>query len=234
MKIIDGDSYKELLNFPNNHFNGIVTDLPYFVLKNVDWDNQWKNLDEYLSWLDLIFIEYNRILKENSNLFIFTGRQYNRHISLLLDKYFTEKRIIIWRRRMMNNTRGKALASGYEPICFYSKGNGIYNNIKIKTNSDRIEYTTGNLKDGISLSDVWDDIPRLAHNSKERLKHPSQKPIKLMERIITIGTKENDLILDNFAGTGTTGIACKNLNRKCVLIDNNKDYIQTINNRFKK
>ena len=69
------------------------------------------------------------------NIIVFTSRQYNRHICNILDDLgLIEKRIIIWaRKRGFNNTRGKALASGYEPICYYSKtDNGTFNNIKVK------------------------------------------------------------------------------------------------------
>ena len=131
-----------------------------------------KNFD----WLEKLIEEYDRILKNNSNLFLFSGRQYNRYLNLILDKYFIEKRIIIWaRKRMYNSTRGNALSSGYEPISFYSKGdNPIFNKIKVlPTREDlRKRYEKHSyLKDGVALSDVWDDIPALPYNSKEKLNH---------------------------------------------------------------
>lgn len=233
-QVILGDALTSLSQFPKQYFNSIITDIPYFVLKGVEWDNQWKSLNEYLSFFDKIFKEYKRIIKENGNLFIFTGRQYNRHICILLDKYFIEQRIIIWCRKRWNETRGKALSSGYEPICFYSNSSDFtFNNIKIKVESDRKEYTTGILKDGINLSDVWNDIPAIPHNSKERIKeHPSQKPINLIKRILEIGTNENDIVLDNFAGTGTLGDACLDMNRQFIMIDNNEEYIDIINKKI--
>jgi site-specific DNA-methyltransferase (adenine-specific) len=226
----------EIMNsFNNNTVDHIICDLPYYQIVKNSWDNQWNDLQHYLDWCDNIFITYKRILKENGNLFLFTGRQYNRHICLLLDKYFIEKRIIIWvRKRNFNNTRGKALSSNYEPICYYCNGNnGIFNNIKIKIETTRKEYTEGILKDGITLSDVWSDISALPHNSKEKLSHPTQKPEKLIERIILLGTNENDIILDNCAGSGTLGVVCKKLNRNYILIENNKEYFDIIEKRIK-
>jgi DNA modification methylase len=153
-----------------------------------------------------------------------------------LDKYFTEKRIIIWsRKRAFNSSRGNALASGYEPICYYTNGDkGTFNTIKIKPNTTRKEYTEGILKDGISLSDVWDDVSALPHNSKEKLEHPTQKPYKLIERLVLILTNEGDTILDNFAGSGTLGEVCINTNRKCILIEKEKEYVDLIKNRLDK
>ena len=131
------------------------------------------------------------------------GRQYNRHLCFLLDELFQEKRIVIWnRKRAFNNTRGKALASAYEPICYYTKGdNPTFNNIKVLSSSKRKEYTSGYLKDGISLSDVWSDIPALPHNSKEKVEHPTQKPVSLMQRCVSLVSNEGDLILDNCMGS---------------------------------
>jgi len=69
--------------------------------------------------------------------------------------------------------------------------------------------------------------------SKEAHKHPTQKPVKLIEYLIKTYTNENDLVLDFTAGSGTTGIACQNLNRKYILIEKEKKYIDIINNRLK-
>lgn len=190
-----------------------------------NWDNQWKSLDEYLQWITDCIKKCYMLLKEDSSVLLFTGRQYNRKICNILDEFFDEKRIIIWaRKRAFNNTRGKALASGYEPICYYTKGNPIFNNIKFLVDNKRPEYTTGFLKDGISLSDVWNDIPALPHNSKEKVNHPTQKPIKLMERSIQMITNEGDIVLDFTMGSGTTGLACKHLNRKFIGIELDKGY----------
>lgn len=90
------------------------------------------------------------------------------------------------------------------------------------------------LKDGVSLSDVWTDIPALPHNSKEKVAHPTQKPIKLMERIIEVFTNEGDTVLDFCMGSGSTGVACKNLNRDFIGIELNKEYFDIANNRINK
>ena len=236
MKLLLGDCLDKLKELEDNSVDHIITDWPFFGVVKEDWDNQWKDLDEYLVWARRLIVEYKRIIRENGNLAIFTGRQYNRHISQILDEYFTEKRIIIWsRKRAFNSSRGNALSSGYEPICYYTNGDrGIFNTIKIKPNTTRKEYTEGILKDGISLSDVWDDIPALPHNSKERLDHPTQKPYKLIERLVLILSNKGDTILDNFAGSGTLGEVCINTNRKYILIEKEEEYFDLIKNRLDK
>lgn len=213
--------------------DAIIADIPYFqVIKNA-WDNQWKTEKEYLEWIEMVIQKCNKLLKDNSSLLLFNGRQYNRKICNILDNYFEEKRIIIWaRKRAFNNTHGKALGSGYEPICYYTKGNPVFNNIKVIVDSTRPEYTTGYLKDGISLSDVWSDISALPHNSKEKVNHPTQKPIKLMERCVLLVTNEDDIVLDFTMGSGTTGVACINTKRKFIGIELDQNYFNIAKKRI--
>lgn len=208
MELILGDCIDEMAKMEPQSIDAIVCDLPYFRIVKDEFDNQWGTEQDYLEWIRSIIVQYERILKPNGNLFLFTSRQYNRHVCLMLDEFFQERRIIIWcRKRSFNNTRGKALASGYEPIAYYCKGDdGTFNNLKIKPATSRREYTEGSLRDGITLSDVWADIPALPHNSKEKVAHPTQKPLALMERIILLGTNEGDTVLDNCMGSGTTGL----------------------------
>lgn len=231
--LVLGDCLENMKKMQSKTIDCIITDIPYFQVVDDDWDNQWKNSEEYLEFIHNCIKEFDRITKDDASIIMFTGRQYNRHIALLLDKYFEEKRIIIWsRKRAFNNTRGKALASGYEPICYYTKGNPVFNNIKIQSESKRKEYTEGTLKDGVSLSDVWSDIPALPHNSKEKVKHSSQKPIALMERCVLLCSKENDTVLDPFMGSGSTGVACKNLNRTFIGIEANKEHFELAKHRI--
>lgn len=238
IKLYNGDCYQILKDMnTQTKVDAIITDIPYFQVVENDWDNQWRDLSDYLDWCNSCFNYCYNLLKENGSLLIFTGRQYNRKICNELDKTFYEKRIIIWaRKRAFNNTRGKALASGYEPICYYTKDekNYTFNNIKIKVDSKRPEYTTGYLKDGITLSDVWSDIPALPHNSKEKVNHPTQKPIKLMERCVEMITNEGDTVLDFCMGSGSTGVACRNLNRNFIGIELNKEYFNIAKKRLEK
>jgi DNA modification methylase len=75
---------------------------------------------------------------------------------------------------------------------------------------------------GKPCTDLWDDIHSLAQGNEER-KYPTAKPVGLLERIISISTDKGDLVLDPMCGSGTTGVACRNLERRCMLIDQNPD-----------
>lgn len=74
--------------------------------------------------------------------------------------------------------------------------------------------------EGKPCTDLWDDIHSIGQGSELR-SYPTAKPVKLLERIVSISSDEGDMVLDPMCGSGTTGRACKNLNRKCILIDRN-------------
>lgn len=100
------------------------------------------------------------------------------------------------------------------------EGSKLYKKIYLKENP------------GKSCTDLWDDIPSISQG-KEKRKYPTAKPVKLLERIIQISTDINDIVLDPMCGSGTTGDACFNLNRGCILNDINSDVIDINKSRIK-
>jgi len=82
-----------------------------------------------------------------------------------------------------------------------------------------------------NCGDVW-NIPQLSGTFKERLDHPTQKPINLLRRIIKVSSREDDLVLDLFAGTGTTSIVSKQLKRKFIGFELEDKYINIANKRL--
>jgi DNA modification methylase len=97
-------------------------------------------------------------------------------------------------------------------------------------NNNRLKYNKNNIPrvkrfldemDGIPLRDIWCDISNI--QNKEKMNYATQKPVKLLERIIKLYSNENALCLDIFAGSGTLGRACKNLKRDYLLFDINED-----------
>ena len=93
MELILGDCIDEMAKMEANSIDAIVCDLPYFKVVKDEFDNQWNTEQDYLEWIRSIIVQYDRILKPNGNLFLFTSRQYNRHVCMMLDEFFTEKRI---------------------------------------------------------------------------------------------------------------------------------------------
>lgn len=99
-----------------------------------------------------------------------------------------------------------------------------------KNDTNSIELI--NEKHGVPLSDVW-NIPYLNPKANERVGYPTQKPILLLERIISLSTDFNGTVLDPFCGSGTTLVAAKLLNRKYIGIDISEEAIKLSKNRLK-
>jgi len=84
---------------------------------------------------------------------------------------------------------------------------------------------------GANLGNVW-EFSHTHYCNKNRKNHPTQKPEALFERIILVSSNENDLILDPFAGSGTSLRVCQKINRKCIGIEINPDYVEMIQKRL--
>jgi len=84
---------------------------------------------------------------------------------------------------------------------------------------------------GKPCTDLWDDIHSISQGSEGR-KYPTAKPVKLLERLIEISTDKEDVVLDPMCGSGTTGSACSNLDRMCLLNDMNNEVVDIVKSRF--
>ena len=99
---------------------------------------------------------------------------------------------------------------------------------KLRESYESLRYTFKNTN---NITSIWQHpIP----NKKERIKHPTQKPVELIENIIKHSSNKGDIVLDCFAGSGTTGVACQNTNRDYILIEQDEEYCNIINDRLKR
>ena len=92
-------------------------------------------------------------------------------------------------------------------------------------------YRSVNNMRGANPGNVW-EFSHTHYCNKNRKNHPTQKPEALFERIILVSSNENDLILDPFAGSGTSLRVCQQINRKCIGIEINPDYVEMIQKRL--
>lgn len=203
--------------------DAIITDPPYNI-NQAEWDNDFD--------LSKIIPLCKRLLKPDGNFIIFQGWSNVCETKYLLDQYFTCQDWIIY-DRIKGRGGKKHLVSTREDILWYSNSdNYTFNKIP-----STIKKKTGGLglKNGCefrALSNVWTDISPIVPWSKERVNHPTQKPVQLMKRCVELWTNEGDLVLDFTMGSGSTGVACKELGRRFIGIDNNEEYVNIAKERL--
>ncbi|UTY31180.1 site-specific DNA-methyltransferase [Treponema putidum] len=226
--------------------------------KVYSFDDKFSSKDEYISFMSLVLNEIKRVLTKDGSIFLHCDRYASHYLREELDKVFGEVNFqseIIWAYKRWSNSK-KGLLNAHQNIYFYSKTkdfkfNQFYTEYSPSTNIDQIlqkrvrnskgksEYkrdVKGDVvftteKKGVPLSDVW-EIPFLNPKAKERCGYPTQKPVKLLQRIIELVTNEGDIVLDPFCGSGTTCVAAKSLNRKFIGIDKNTDAIEISKKRL--
>lgn len=206
-----------------NKVDCIIADIPYNIsFENNSWDKEFVLDVELLSF----------VLKDGGNLILFQGWSNVCETKKELDEYFKIRNWIIYDRIKGRGSKYN-LVSTREDILWYSKGDDYtYNpqvsNIKKKTGGMGKKNGEENRK----LTNVWYDIPPLVPWSKERVKHPTQKPVALMERCVKLWSNENDTVLDFTMGSGSTGVACQNLNRNFIGIELDEHYFQIAKERL--
>lgn len=204
------------------------------------YDHWEKDLDSYLQMLYERILLFKRLLKSSGLLFIHADWHASHYIKLILDEVFGQNRFvnnIVWYYYNKYSAGKKSLPRAHDDILVYSKSNNYtFNELreprKKPTKQLKREMVDGVLKNAKDenghviyrivtdkkLDDVW-KIPCLQPASKEWTGYPTQKHHKLLERIIQLGSNENDLIADFFCGSGTTLLAAEKLKRRWIGCD---------------
>lgn len=206
-------------------------------------DNQ--DINEFLEFTSKWLKESKRVLKQTGSIYVHLDHHSLFHVKPIMDNVFGEKNFlnhIVWSYNF--GGRGKnRFAQKHDDILFYTKSAGqhVFNWDDI----DRVPYKApemqyvGRTKEeaekriaaGQVPTDVW-EMSIVGTNAKERTGYPTQKPVKLVERAIRASSPSGGLVLDFFAGSGTTGQAALNLGRDCVLVDQNPQAIDIMKKRF--
>lgn len=195
------------------------------------------NFDDYLSFLHPRLLEAHRLLTSDGSLFLHLDYREVHYVKVLLDTLFGRACFmneIIWAYDYGGRSK-RRWPTKHDNVLWYAKDpeNYVFNYDAI----DRIPYMSPKLvgeakaQRGKTPTDVW-WLTIVPTNSKEKTGYPTQKPFKLLERIIRVHSHPGDWILDFFAGSGTTGEAAAKLSRRFVLIDNNPEAIQVMTQRL--
>jgi len=224
-QIINGDCFKELKKIKDNSIDLILTDPPYIISKKSNFKNSDnkkfnKHDIDFGEW-DKEFFDINTLLKE-----CFRVLKKGGYLIIFYD---------IWK---CNDIKVSADKLGFKQprVCSWVKTNPTPINSKINYLSNAVEYfftfTKGSNPTFNSKYDNGIYTYPLCHG-KERV-HPTQKPLKLILDLVEKHSKEGDVILDPFAGSGTTGEAAKIINRDYILIEKELEYYNLCNIRLNK
>lgn len=236
-RILHGDCMERLKEIEDNSIDAIFADPPYFLsnggisvhsgkqvcVDKGDWDKGGtaEHIYEFnRRWLALCRPK----LKENGTIWI-SGTHHNIHVVMrcLQELGYKVLNTITWQKTdPPPNLSCKYFNFSTELIIWARKN-------EKKTHKFNYE-TMKQLNGGTQMTDVW-RIPAVCSWEKLQGKHPTQKPLRLLYRIILASTNEGDTILDLFSGSGTTGIAANLLGRKYVGIEQDKSFVELSLNR---
>jgi site-specific DNA-methyltransferase (adenine-specific) len=224
MILYKGDCLIEMQKIADKSIDMVLCDLPYGTTDKNEWD---KPLD-----LSILFLEYDRVIKDNGVILLYAQQPFASDLINAYRKYFRYE--IIWEKTKpvgFFNAKKMPLRNHENILVFYKKlptynpklkycnkkvkrpnESGVYGTRRSRSN-EYVMNETGYPRTVVKYTNVFN--PQL---------HPTQKNIELNEYLIELFTNENETVLDNTMGSGTTGIACMNTNRDFIGIELDEDY----------
>ena len=232
-KIINQDIFGAIRYLPEKFVDLLFIDPPYNLTKKFN-DVSFKemNNNEYEDWLESWLSKITFMLKENSSIYICGDWKSSAAIFKVGSKYFNVRNRITWERE-----KGRGAKANWknctEDIWFFTNSSEYTFNVeKVKLRrkvlapyrdekrnpKDWGQNTDGNFRDTFP-SNIWNDISVPFWSMPENTNHPTQKPEKLLAKIILASTNKGDLVFDPFIGSGTTAVVAKKLGRKYVGVE---------------
>lgn len=236
-KVICGDAFEVLKKLPAKHFDLLFADPPYNLSKNFGRKSfRQTSLEDYEIWLDSWLSDCVRLLKQAASVYICGDWRSASAIQRIGMKYFKLRNRVTWERE-----KGRGAKSNWknasEDIWFFTVSDDYFFNVDAVKMKRRVrapykengkpkdwhEGENGNFRI-TSPSNLWTDLSVPFWSMPENTEHPTQKPEKLLAKIILASTTEKDLILDPFSGSGTTAVAARKLGRDYVCIEADEKY----------
>ena len=224
-KIINQDIFEVLKYLPENFVDLLFIDPPYNLQKSFNTINfKKRSIEEYSEWVDQLISGIKKILKPDASIYFCSEWNSSTSVHLVLNKYFKVKNRITWEREKGRGSKSN-WKNNSEDIWFCTNGDDY------KFNADAVKlkrkviapYRTNDGKpkdwgdEGYRLtypSNIWTDLTVPFWSMPENTEHPTQKPEKLLAKLILANSNEGDFIFDPFLGSGTTAVVAKKLGRR--------------------
>lgn len=234
---IVGDTFQVLPLLPNKSVDLVIADPPYNLTKSFNGTAFTKrkesDYEEYTrQWLSAI----KPLLKDDASIYVCCDWETSLIVGKILSEFFYVRNRITWQREKGRGAKAN-WKNGMEDIWFATNSdNYIFNLDAVKIRKkviapyrvdgkpkDWVETENGNYRDTCP-SNFWDDITIPFWSMPENTAHPTQKPEKLIAKLILASSDKNDIILDPFLGSGTTSVVAKKLNRNYIGIEQDMQY----------
>lgn len=237
-QVLCGDSIKVLPQLPKEFIDLVVTDPPYNMTKIYAGEKFSKtNAEEYELWLKSWIEPLIPLLKPNASLYVCTEWQSSSTVEKVLRDYFYVRNRITWEREKGRGAQHN-WKNAAEDIWFCTVSNDYYFNADAVRLKRKViapyRHVNGDPKDWADEGDekfrltapsnLWTDISVPFWSMPENTEHPTQKPEKLIAKLILASSKEGDFVFDPFLGSGTTAVTAKKLSRRFAGIEREKDY----------
>jgi site-specific DNA-methyltransferase (adenine-specific) len=236
-EIVYGNAFDILRRLPERSFDLLIADPPYNLSKVFGSEGfQAMELDDYQDWLDSWLRLCVPLLKETASIYICGDWRSGSAIQHVGSKYFVLRNRITWEREKGRGAKANWKNSAEDIWYFTASDEFTFELDAVKQRrkvvapykengrpKDWQETASGNYRD-THPSNIWTDISVPFWSMPENTDHPTQKPEKLVAKMILASTRRNDLILDPFAGSGTTAVVAKKLGRRFVAVESDENY----------
>ena len=251
--VIEGDCVKVLSGLPAGSVDLVFADPPFNIGYEYDVYDDRRAKADYLAWTETWLAAADRVLKPDGSFFLAIGDEFVAEHKVRLDALgLTMRNWIVWHYTFGVNC-AKKFNRSHAHILYYVKDPKRYTfnadavrvpSARMTTYADRRANPVGKLPDDTWVlrpqesdthfrddQDTW-HVPRVCGTFKERLGHPCQMPEGVLERIIRVATNPGGVVLDPFAGSGTTLAVAKKLGRSFLGVELSEQYADGVRKRL--
>ena len=242
--LFNEDFLKGVNRLKDDSIDLVIADPPYSLGKDYGNDSDKKSPKDFLDWTKEWITAVELKIKETGSLYIFTTWRFAPEIFSFMKTKFLMINEIIWDRKVPSMGGSiRRFSSVHDTIGFFAKSKNYYfdiDSVRVPYDPDTKKARTRSifvgkkwLEMGYNPKDIW-SVSRLHKIHREREAHPTQKPLKIIERIVKASSPEKGVVLDPFAGSGTSLVACLLNNRKCFAYEINSEYCSIIKKRLQR
>ena len=238
-KVLCGDNFEIMRSMDAGSVDLIYLDPPFN--SGADWgefDDRWE-WDDYLDFMRARLTQCHRLLADTGSIYLHCDPTMSHYLKLVMDAIWGRSNFrneIVWSYSGGGVPR-KAFARKHDIILFYAQSAATGFNIQRRPYAESCSnsHSDGTLIDkerGAHMTAVWGDLAPVNTQAKERTGYPTQKPLKLLERIIAASSNPGDTVFDPFCGCATTLVAAERLGRSWIGCDVSPLAAELVNHRI--